>query len=623
MLEKLNRYLVKVSVFLITAALIAGMAGCAFLPQQIRTWYDLDAIRDNLSGHYILMNDLGPTTAGYEALASPTANGGKGWNPIGSRYDWFEGTFDGQGYEIHDVFINRPQENSVGVFYLATYDAYIRDVGVIDVDVTGAAGVGSLAGQSSGTVSDCYSTGSVTGSYAVGGLLGDNGFDGTVSSSYSTCSVTGNISVGSLVGANYGAVSNSYSAGSVTGNYSVGGLVGENWPGTVSDCYSIGSVTGNGTCGGLVGSYGVGTIINSYYDYDDALINGENIITIGALFGKDFDQWLANDKFLDINERLSQENGYYMVNNMTDFKQLLAFGQNDTLKFRLTNDLDLASESGFYIPYLTGEFDGNSHKISNLNVHFDFTHHVGLFGYVAPGGKVIQVGVENVDIIGRTSVGGLAGSNRGTVSNSYCTGNVSGTYDIGGLVGMNTDILSSSYSTSIVNGDVDVGGLVGENWESVSNSYANGNVTGDEYVGGLVGRNGGDVSDCYSTGKVIGHEYVGGLVGYIERYIEPDFYFPGSVTRDIQSMNPIGLAIIMDVQPEPGTVINSFWDTQTSGQVTSDGGMGKTTAQMQDVATFSDAGWNIIEVALNETNPTYIWNILNYETYPFLSWQPV
>jgi len=72
---------------------------------------------------------------------------------------------------------------------------------------------------------------------------------------------------------------------------------------------------------------------------------------------------------------------------------------------------------------------------------------------------------------------------------------------------------------------------------------------------------------------------------------------------------------------EDSTVSDSFWDTETSGQATSDGGTGKTTAQMQDVTTFSGAGWNIIVVALNQTNPAYIWNIVNGVTYPFLSWQ--
>jgi hypothetical protein len=49
----------------------------------IYDWYDLNAIRDNLSGSYVLMNNLDSSTAGYMGLASQTANGGKGWLPIG------------------------------------------------------------------------------------------------------------------------------------------------------------------------------------------------------------------------------------------------------------------------------------------------------------------------------------------------------------------------------------------------------------------------------------------------------------------------------------------------------------------------------------------------------------
>jgi len=71
-----------------------------------------------------------------------------------------------------------------------------------------------------------------------------------------------------------------------------------------------------------------------------------------------------------------------------------------------------------------------------------------------------------------------------------------------------------------------------------------------------------------------------------------------------------------------GPVSNSFWDTQISGQATSDGGTGKNTTEMQDIATFSGAGWNITAVADSSTrDPAYIWNIVNNVTYPFLSWQ--
>jgi len=73
-----------------------------------------------------------------------------------------------------------------------------------------------------------------------------------------------------------------------------------------------------------------------------------------------------------------------------------------------------------------------------------------------------------------------------------------------------------------------------------------------------------------------------------------------------------------------GTVSDSFWNVETSGQATSAGGIGKTTIQMQDITTFSGATWDIIAVANPSTrNPSYIWNIVDDETYPCLSWEPV
>jgi hypothetical protein len=354
----------------------------------------------------------------------------------------------------------------------------------------------------------------------------------------------------------------------ITGQGYVGGLVGEN-DGTMSNSYSTGRVAGHWCVGGLVGWIGWngGTVSNSYYSYDEVLINDEHIITIGTLFNEDFDQWLANGKFLDVNKRLSQEDGYYLINTVSDFKQLLAFGQDDSLKFRLKNDLDLETEANFYIPYLVGEFDGNGHKISNLRLNFNFVAEVGLFGYLGSGGKVSEMGVENVNVTGAQEVGGLAGGSSGTVSNSYSTGSVRS-----------------------VTGTNNVGGLVGWNEGTVSNSYSSCSVTGTNFFGGLVGWNyGGTVSNSYSTGVVTSEGWVGGLVGQNGR-----------------------------------TVSHSFWDTQTSGQTTSAGGTGKTTAEMKSIATFSGAGWNIVAVANPGTrNPAYIWNIVDAQTYPFLSWQSV
>jgi hypothetical protein len=455
-------------------------ANFALKPAEIRDWYDLDAIRDNLDGSYILMNNLDSTTAGYEELASPTANGGKGWEPIGSLsvdpinhftidpVDPFTGSLDGQGYEIRDLFIGRSDEDGVGFFGCVGAGGVVDNLGMMNVAVVGRLYVGGLVGCAfgGGTVSNSHSTGSVTGtgtSWAwVGGLVGSNGWEGTVNNCYSTASVTSRGEyIGCLVGGSWGTVDSSHSTGNVVGGGSVGGLMGANW-GTVSDSYSMGAVSGTGRVGGLVGwqhngstsnSYSTGNVTgvssvgglvgencngalsNSYYSYNDVLINGRNIITIGALFNEDFDQWLANDKFLDVNERLLKENGYYIINTVSDFKHLLAFGQNPSLKFRLKNDLDLAGEPNFYIPYLAGEFDGNGRKIANLRFSSDFSAQVGLFGYLASGGTVTGLSAENVNVTGAGIVGGLVGENDGTVSNSYATGSVAGYQSVGGLVG--------------------------------------------------------------------------------------------------------------------------------------------------------------------------------------------
>jgi hypothetical protein len=365
-----NQYLVRVSIFLVMAALIAGMAGCTgdgYTPSQnleIRTWYDLDDVRNNLRGHHTLMNDLDSTTAGYEELASPAANNGKGWRPIGNLTGAnFTGTFDGQGYEICDLFINRPDETYVGLFSFVYEGGVIKNLSLTNVTVICRGISGGLAG----TIYHC-----------------------TISNSYFSGNVTGDALVGCLVGTNFGNVNNCYATCNVTGRYYVGGLIGANM-GTVSKCYSTGSATGNVSVGSLVGQNG------------------------------------------------------------------------------------LVDES----------------------------------------------------------------------NNRY------------------TGTVGDSYSTASVTGEAGVGGLVGANYDSV-------------------------VSNSYSTGSVTGNSSVGGLVGY-------DY---------------------------DGTVSNSFWDIQTSGQSTSAGGTGKNTTEMQDIATFSGAGWNIIAVALNETNPAYIWNIVDNVTYPFLSWQP-
>ena len=260
---------------------------------EIRTWHDLNAVRDKLSARYIMMNDLGPVTAGYVELGSETANQGQGWQPIGISDDQFTGSFDGQGYEIEDLFINRPDESYVGLFGEVGQKGVTKNIGVVNVTVIGNDYVGGLVGHTEGSVSNSYSTGNITGEENVGSLVGHN--DGTVSNSHSSGSATGDSRVGGLVGWNQATLSSSYSSCIVTGNSSVGGLVGDNWyhKGTVSNSYATGNVFGTRRVGGLVGLNDYGSVTHSY---STGRVNGES--DVGGLVA--YDKGTVSNSFWDI-----------------------------------------------------------------------------------------------------------------------------------------------------------------------------------------------------------------------------------------------------------------------------------------------------------------------------------
>ena len=296
---------------------------------EIWDWYDLDAIRSNLSGSYVLMTDLDSTSPGYGQLGGPAANGGKGWQPIGIAYDGFSGTFNGQGHEIRNLWVNRPDESSVGLFGTFHNGGRIENTGVVDVAVVGSLFVGGLVGgagtvYATGTIDNCYSTGSVNGAKWVGGLVGIG--IGDVSNSHSTASVAGEMYyAGGLVGLQHeGTISKSYASGDVVGCYSCsGGLVGYISYGTIRESYATGTVSGQAFVGGLAGvvveyaavmdSYAtgnvtgdkhvgglVGWLINSYLDrcYSNGDVSGST--WIGGLVGLMGINAATNDCFWDV-----------------------------------------------------------------------------------------------------------------------------------------------------------------------------------------------------------------------------------------------------------------------------------------------------------------------------------
>lgn len=309
---------------------------------------------------------------------------------------------------------------------------------------------------------------------------------------------------------------------------------------------------------------------------------------------------------------------------------------------------DTSSSGEFQGTAFTGVFDGNDHIIHNIEVYMPSSNYVGLFGYVGSTGRIHNLDLEGVTITGDTHVGVLAGVNEGSITDCSTSGSVEGTKEgdnIGGLVGTSLGSITDCYSTCSVNGidEYDnMGGLVGFNAGSVTDCYASGPIDASDgfRVGGLVGVNEGSLAGCYSTGSVRSGSGAGGLVGrnlsgsitdcYATSRVEGDFEVGGLVgsnraivsncysTGDVNGVDVVGVLVGFN----SGSVSNCFWDTDTQihgvtesigenlGTATNVAGL--PTTQLQTKSTFTDAGWDFVE----------IWNIGENQTYPYLRIHP-
>ncbi len=267
----------------------------------------LNNIRYNLSGtsYKTSSSDTGLTSGcpatgcrGYELVADIDLGNSKwgmsasftgtgvveGWEPIGAcsrdgdctdaTDTPFTATFEGRGFVIRNLYINRPSNpNETGLF--GATSGTLSQIGLENVAVRGNSYTGSLVGvQNGGRIRNSYATGAVTGASNVGGLVGRLVADASLRNSYATSTVTGEtlggLHVGGLVGDQRlgGTISNSYATGAVTntGN-NTGGLVGtQSGPtSTIMNTYATGMVTSSTpNKDGLVGFSG--TITNSYWD---------------------------------------------------------------------------------------------------------------------------------------------------------------------------------------------------------------------------------------------------------------------------------------------------------------------------------------------------------------------
>ena len=195
----------------------------------------------------------------------------------------------------------------------------------------------------------------------------------------------------------------------------------------------------------------------------------------------------------------------------------------------IVKDLTLSGGSitgGQGVGALAGQFNAGSITSVSSGVSVEGSNFVG--GLVGANQQLTAISLSSAggDVTGTGyAVGGLIGALfEGTLDQSYATGNVSGANLVGGLVGANGfaspgGVIDQSFATGKVTGSVSqIGGLAGYSSKIITNSYATGNVTGTgsaSKVGGLVGEleTAATIDSAYSTGLVSGASDVGGFVG--------------------------------------------------------------------------------------------------------------
>ncbi|WP_026903271.1 GLUG motif-containing protein [Pedobacter glucosidilyticus] len=382
-------------------------------------------------------------------------------------------------------------------------------------------------------------------------------------------SITGRGLVGGLAGrlgdgisTAIGTVNDVYVTGTVTGNAastsSTGGLIGISSNNNIDGCYSTANVTGVNRIGGLIGETSVLTVGTAGFI--------RNSYTTGTVIGS--------------GERIGGLVGFANIN--TNISNCYANG---------------AISGQFSVGGLLGQ--AISVTLSDCSAS----------GATTASGSV-------ADGSGAASCGGLIGdvSGTSTITKSKATGNVTGSgRNCGGLIGnlLGSPTISLCFATGsatlTATTQGSLGGFVGainpDVIGSIQNCYAKGNVTAPSNngtnigVAGFVGRIRGSVLNsnfsfinCYSTGSVAG----------------------GAVTANRGGFSTYNFAVIT----------NCFWDTQTSGLITSamGTGTGKTTAEMKTQLTYTSASWDFTGETANGSNDYWtIDNSLN-NGYPSFSY---
>lgn len=452
----------------------AGGSGTAKDPYLISTKTHLNNVRNYWSAHFKMIADIEFTDADF-AEGGDFYNDGQGWSPIGTYNTPFTGSFDGDGHAIKNLYTNINTSSSSDVYAgLFGYNkGTIKNLGLEDEDVSASAFFNSYAGgiagyNNEGTITNCYSTGTISADSYIGGIVGYN---------------------------DYGAIQNCHIKGAIAvSSYSeFGGIAGYNDHGTIENCYNTSDISTDDDAGGIVGHNDYGTIKNCY-----------NIGTISVS---------SSSYYVDVGG-IARYNDHGTIENCNNLGEIIASIQAPS------PSISLGGLAGANSGIITECY--NTAKISTIapSTQSKITNVVSTGGIAGSNSSTIINSYNTGDISITTNskyllleAGGIAGSTSGTIELCYNSGDVSSINSnsmAGGIAGYNEETISNCYNTGevVANSTMSsqsayAGGIVGENYNTITRCFSIGAVSSastsnSSSYGGIAGYN----NTNYSEGKI-------------------------------------------------------------------------------------------------------------------------
>ena len=556
----------------------AGGDGTSGDPYQIEDCSQLQLVASTtyLSAYFILNNDI-------DCATTTSWNGGLGFSPIGDATNNFNGNFNGNGKKITDLYINRTSvsDRYIGLFGYTGSDAVISKVGLVDAVVRGYRDVGGLIGYNNGTTTesfviiDLYALYASSANYA-GGFVGYN--IGNISNSYARGIIdsASSVRLGGFAGYHHssGSIVNSFSSTVIKDSSSNGrGFIAyPTSPGLVTASFWDIPVSGKS----LSYSTAVGTSTSVLKNETYLTSQGWNFSGIweidsdknnGYPFSQNVDP--GDDEIIEIDS----------ISDLQNIKDAPGKRYLQTANIDASTTTSWNTGAGFEpIPIFYGKYDGNDYVVTGLFINRSTTDYIALFG--DNRGSVENTKLVDINISGQRYVGSLAGTNSGSI---YRCGvyevdsinNINGYRDVGGLVGNNSEygLITQSF-------------VISDLYASYSNSA--------NYAGGFVGDNAGLISECYARGIVdgAGTLRLGGFAGYHRNLVSASIIDSYASVVVKGGSNAKGF-VAYPSSGSTGSVVDSFWDFNISGQVSSYSTViGTTTISLQSQSNLENIGWD-------------------------------